>query len=295
LADRRLGDSLSTLSSAPRKKVEPEAGQPSVSADEPLSASKREPNKAQREAGPQNRPQEPVPGKDLKADSLGTDSTKPDPKVAETAGEPGASGDQKPAEQKPSDPKTDRDKTGDLNSGERKTDDKQPSEQPTGSLDALKAVPNALAEQAAKALPRISAELLKKAAELRANELSPADIEKLRKAAESLSRDLAPITQSKELQQALQEMARQIRPEQIEQVARELGNQEKLKQELDAAARLLMEKPASEGDGCGASWAVRACARREASAGQPPTEPQIRDGRRRDSLAQSGVGQQQSS
>jgi hypothetical protein len=98
-----------------------------------------------------------------------------------------------------------------------------------------------LAEQAAKALPRISEELLKKAAELRANELSPADIEKLRKAAESLSRDLAPIAQSKELQQALQEMARQIRPEQIEQVARELGNQEKLKQELEAAARLLME------------------------------------------------------
>jgi hypothetical protein len=82
---------------------------------------------------------------------------------------------------------------------------------------------------------------LKKAAKLRANELSPADIEKLRKAAESLSRDLAPIAQSKELQQALKEMARQIGPEQIEQVARELGNQEKLKQELDAAARLLME------------------------------------------------------
>jgi hypothetical protein len=90
-------------------------------------------------------------------------------------------------------------------------------------------------------LPKISEELLKKAAELRANELSPADIEKLRKAAESLSRDLAPIAQSKELQQALQEMAGKIRPEQIEQVARELGNQEKLKQELDAAARLLME------------------------------------------------------
>jgi hypothetical protein len=87
----------------------------------------------------------------------------------------------------------------------------------------------------------MSEELLKKAAELRANELSPADIEKLRKAAESLSRDLAQIAQSKELQQALQEMARQVRPEQIEQVARELGNQEQLKQELEAAARLLSE------------------------------------------------------
>ena len=199
-------------------------------------------NNGQSGAEPQNRPQEPVSGKDLKAESVGTDSIRHDPNVAkETAGEPGASGDQKPSEQKRSDLKADRPKNGDLNTGERKADDKQPSEQPTGSLDALKAVPNSLAEQAAKALPRISAELLKKAAELRANELSPADIEKLRKAAESLSRDLAPIAQSKELQQALQEMARQIRPEQIEQVARELGNQEKLKQELDAAARLLMQ------------------------------------------------------
>jgi len=242
LADRRLGGSLSTLSTAPRKKIEPDADQPAVSIDEPAGAAKREPNKGQREAEPQNRPQEPVPGKDLKGESPGTDSTRPDSRVAkETAGEPGASGDQKPPEQKPSALKADGEKTGDLNTGERKADDQQPSEQHTGSLDALKAVPNSLAEQAAKSLPKISEELLKKAAKLRANELSPADIEKLRKAAESLSRDLAPIAQSKELQQALKEMARQIRPEQIEQVARELGNQEKLKQELDAAARLLME------------------------------------------------------
>ncbi len=203
--------------------------------DQPNTA--RPKTEGQAGAEPQNRPQEPISGKDLKPDLVGTDSIKPDPKVAKgAAGEPVASGDQKPSEQKRPDLKTDAPKN-----GERKPDDKQPSEQPTGSLDALKAVPNSLAEQAAKTLPRISAELLKKAAELRANELSPADIEKLKKAAESLSRDLAPIAESKELQQALQEMARQIRPEQIEQVARELGNQEKLKQELDAAARLLME------------------------------------------------------
>jgi hypothetical protein len=242
LADRRLGGALSTLSTPHRKGLAPDETQLALSADEPAGASKREPNKGQREAEPQNRPQEPVPGKDLKADSVSPDSTKPDPRVAKgTAGEPGASGDQKPAEQKPADLKADGEKTGDLNTGERKADGQQPGEQPTGSLDALKAVPDSLAEQAAKALPRMSAELLKKAAELRANELSPADIEKLRKAAESLSGDLAAIAQSKELQQALQEMARQIRPEQIEQVARELGNQEKLKQELEAAARLLME------------------------------------------------------
>jgi hypothetical protein len=208
--------------------------------DQPNAAEAK--TKGQSGAEPQNRPQEPVLGKDLKPDSVGTDSIKHDPKVAKKiAGEPGAPGDQKPTHQKPSDLNADGEKTGDRNTGDRKADDKQPSEQPTGSLDVLEAVPNSLAEQAAKALPTVSAELLKKAAELRANELSPADIEKLRKAAESLSRDLGPIAQSKELQQALQEMARQIRPEQIEQVARELGNQEKLKQELDAAARLLME------------------------------------------------------
>ena len=242
LADRRLGAALSTLATPHRKRREADESRLASPADELASASKREPNKGQSEAGPQNRPREPVPGKDMKADSLGTDSTKPDPRVAkETAGESGASGDQKPPEQKPSDLKAGGERTGDLNTGERKTGDQQPSEQPTGSLDALKAVPNSLAEQAAKTLPRMSEELLKKAAELRANELSPADIDTLRKAAESLSRDLARIAQSKELQQALQEMARQIRPEQIEQVARELGNQEKLKQELDAAVRLLME------------------------------------------------------
>jgi hypothetical protein len=112
---------------------------------------------------------------------------------------------------------------------------------PEDSLEALKAVPDSLAQQAAKALPKLSEELLKKAAELRADELKPGDIEKLRKAAEFLAGDLAKIAQSEELQKALQEMARQIRPEQIEQVARELGNQEQLKRELEAAARLLSE------------------------------------------------------
>ncbi len=204
--------------------------------------------KGQRQAEPQKRLQEPVPGKgNRNADSVETDSTNPDSKVAKEAGsEPGAAtekqSDQKPSDQKPGDLKGGAEKTGDQQIAERKADDQQPSEQPTGALEALKAaVPNSLTEQAAKALPKMSEELLKKAAEIRANELSPADIEKLRKAAEFLASDLAQIAQSKELQKALQEMARQIRPEQIEQVARELGNQEKLKQELEAAARLLSE------------------------------------------------------
>jgi len=105
----------------------------------------------------------------------------------------------------------------------------------------LNSLPASLASEAARRLPSLSSELLKKAAELRANELSRQDIEKLRKAAESLSRELSQIGQSQELKKALEEMARQVRPEDIEQVARELSNQEEIKKELDAAARLLSE------------------------------------------------------
>ncbi len=238
LADRRLGSALSTLSTPRRRNIEPDESQRAVPADEPSGASKRRASKEQ---------QEPLPGKgNRNADSVETDSTNPDSRVPKQAGrEPAAAtgkqSDQKPSDQKPGDPKAGGEITGDQNIGEPKAPDHQATELPVSSLDALKAVPDSLAEQAAKALPKVSEELLKKAAELRANELSSADIEKLRKAAESLSRDLTQIGQSKELQKALQEMARQIRPEQIEQVARELGNQEKLKQELEAAARLLSE------------------------------------------------------
>ncbi|HLF82745.1 MAG TPA: hypothetical protein VI837_01060 [Blastocatellia bacterium] len=237
LADRRLGSALSTLSTPRRTQIEPGESQLARSADEPSGELKRGASKEQ---------QEPVPGKrDRNADSAKTDSTNPDSTVAKEAVGDGAAtekqSDQKPSDQNPGDPKAGGEKLGDQNIGERKVNDQQATELPAGSLDALKAVPDSLAEQAAKALPKVSEELLRKAAELRANELSPADIEKLRKAAEFLSRDLTQIAQSKELQNALQEMARQIRPEQIEQVARELGNQEKLKQELEAAARLLSE------------------------------------------------------
>jgi hypothetical protein len=125
--------------------------------------------------------------------------------------------------------------------GDEKTGNEQAGERVTDAIDVLKAMPDAVADQAARALPKLSEELLKKAAELRANELTSSDIQKLRQAAESLSRDLAEIAQSKELQKALQEMARQVRPEELERVARELGNQEQLKKELEAAGRLLME------------------------------------------------------
>jgi hypothetical protein len=214
--------------SASQHQAPTKGAQPDVAAAKP-----NEPGRAE----PQNQPQEPVSGKNLKPDSVETDAAKSNPKVRPAAAdEPGVS-----AEQKPIDQTTDVRKAGDENTAEQKTSDQQQNEQQKDALNALKSAPNSIAEQVAKALPKLSEELLKKAAQLRANELRPADIEKLRKAAESLSGELAQIAQSKDLQRALQEMARQIRPEQIEQVARELAGQEKLKQELESAARLLME------------------------------------------------------
>ncbi len=197
----------------------------------------------QKQAEPQKRRQEPVPGKgNRNAQSVQAAPTDARPNVTkEVAREPGATMDPKQSDQQPGDAKAGDEKTSDQNAAERKANDSQSIELPAGSLDALKAVPDVIAEQAARALPNVSEELLKKAAELRANELSSADIERLRKAAELLSRDLSQIAQSKDLQKALQEMSHQVRPEQIEQVARRLGNQEQLKKELDAAARLLSE------------------------------------------------------
>ncbi|MEK6324910.1 MAG: hypothetical protein AABN33_24980 [Acidobacteriota bacterium] len=281
LADRRIGGALSTLSTAQRKKLKPDESQLAVSAEGPAGDPKLEPGKetqagppsgglkaldSSREKAPnsgstashdrarsgdqpkvedvsakkqqeaseaQRRPQEPVSGQGAAAESA-----KVAPRIA---GEPGTSADKMPGGQEPGELKADAEKPDEQKNVEREKGDQQPSDKSTGGLDALKAVPNSMAEQAAKALPKLSEELLNKAAQLRANELSPADIEKLRQAAESLSRDLAQIAQSKDLQQALRDMARQIRPEEIEQVARELGNQEKLKQELESAARLLTE------------------------------------------------------
>ena len=296
LADRRLGSTLSTLSTPRPTQSEADDGQPAPSADKPSAASKEgagedaratartgpgnpvegraknrrgkdaatspgqssakseHPNidvasaDGPKQAEPHKRLQEPSSGKgNRNAKSEERGPAGPDSNIArKAAGDPGASSDQKASDQKlidPSlgDPKPGEEKAGDRNTVERNAEDQPATEPPAGSPEALKAVPDSLVNQAAKALPKMSEELLKKAAELRANELSPADIEKLRKAAEFLARDLTQIGQSKELQKALQEMARQIRPEQIEQVARELGNQEKLKQELEAAARLLSD------------------------------------------------------
>ncbi|PYT06317.1 MAG: hypothetical protein DMF60_09645, partial [Acidobacteria bacterium] len=161
------------------------------------------------------------------------------------ASKPGAASDKSAGDQSPGDLKPNAEnpelKNADQKNAGREKDEHQPGDKVPSASDALKSAPDSLVNQAVKALPRLSEDLLKKAAQLRANELSASDIEKLRQAAESLSRDLGQIAQSKDLQRALQEMARQVRPEQIERVARELGNQEKLKQELESAARLLTE------------------------------------------------------
>ncbi|HKG22544.1 MAG TPA: hypothetical protein VKC34_11640 [Blastocatellia bacterium] len=134
---------------------------------------------------------------------------------------------------------------------ESKDDKSKEGQQPetekkdSGLFPTLSNLPNAVAsavtEQAAKALPSLSEQLLKKAEQLRSGELKAEDIQQLRQAAEFLARDLSQIAQSKELQQAVEQMARQINPEQLEQVARQLLSQEKVRKELEAAARLLAQ------------------------------------------------------
>jgi hypothetical protein len=82
---------------------------------------------------------------------------------------------------------------------------------------------------------------LKKAEQLRADELKPEDIKRLQQAALLLARDLEKFAQSKELQQTVEELSRQVKPETLEQVARELANNEELKREMEAAAKLILE------------------------------------------------------
>jgi hypothetical protein len=112
---------------------------------------------------------------------------------------------------------------------------------PETAKDANNPLANLAAEQAGKMLPQLSQELLKKAAELRDGKLSPDDIKRLQQSAELMARDLSKIAQSKEMQQMAEQLAKQITPEQLEQFARALGNQEQLKRELQASVRLMME------------------------------------------------------
>jgi hypothetical protein len=96
------------------------------------------------------------------------------------------------------------------------------------------------------ALPNLSEDLMKKAAEMRANNLTPADIEQFRKAAEGLlkdlsAKDLANLANSKEIQQTLEQLARQVNPQQMEALARQLLSQKEIRDELQAVGKLLAQ------------------------------------------------------
>ncbi len=161
----------------------------------------------------QNKPQQPVPGE------AGQPST-PQQSTPQAGGAQG-----QPAQQQ----------TPEQAGGQGEQNKQSDSQSESGDLAG------ALAGQAAKALPSLSEQLLQKAGELRANQLDPATIAALSNAAASLAKDLSSIAQSKDFQQALEQMARQINPEQLEQVARELMKNEQLMRELQAAAKLLSE------------------------------------------------------
>jgi hypothetical protein len=107
-------------------------------------------------------------------------------------------------------------------------------------------LPSGVADALSSAAPTLSQDLLKKAAEMRAGSLTAADIERFRKAAEGLlkdlsAKDLANLASSKEIQQTLQQLARQVDPKQMEQLAQQLLSQKEIRDELQAVGKLLME------------------------------------------------------
>jgi hypothetical protein len=164
---------------------------------------------------------------------------------------------------------------------------------PDAAKDANNPLANLAAEQAGKMLPQLSQELLKKAAELRDGKLSPDDIKRLQQSAELMARDFSKIAQSKEMQQMAEQLARQITPEQIEQFARALGNQEQLKRELQAAARLMMENQQAKSTVAGmaqnlAKWGEQ-FDRRERN-GADNRQPNDGEADQRQSNARSGRG-----
>jgi hypothetical protein len=117
-----------------------------------------------------------------------------------------------------------------------------PPKDETIATSALGKAVDAMASTA----PSLSQDLLKKAVEMRAGSLTAADIERVRKAAEGLlkdlsAKDLANLANSKEIQQTLEQLARQVDPKQMEQLARQLLSQKEIRDELQAAGKLLME------------------------------------------------------
>lgn len=250
LAERRFEPALQPKRAAGPRKIQ--AGETST---EPQSHKPTESPKADKqEAGAEDRarveggstveqqksardqsqaPNDPRPAAGETAPNAAPDTSKSDPPVQgsteKALSEPPAAGDSKVASPSPTEASTPQDRSGSKEAGKGDGDQAGPS------------LAGGLLGEAAKAAPGLSAQLLKKAAELRANKLSEAEIKQLAQAAKDLSRDLEKLASSKEFQQTVEQMARSIDPAQIEQVARELANQEDLRRELQAAAKLMVE------------------------------------------------------
>jgi hypothetical protein len=122
--------------------------------------------------------------------------------------------------------------------GDNSPDKEQKAGEEEANKESANPLTGALAEQGTKAL---SSELLDKAKDLQAGKLSAEEIAKLGQSAAQLAKDLAPLAQSKGFQNMLEQMAKQIDPKVLEQVARELEKNEQLKKELQAAAKLLLQ------------------------------------------------------
>ena len=171
-------------------------------------------------------------------------------------------------------PQADGQPTGEQGAPDQPSESLAPKETPKDGANPLASL---AAEQAGKMLPQLSQELLKKAAELRDGKMSADDIKRLQQSAELLARDLSKIAQSKEMQQMAEELAKQITPEQIEQFAKALGNQEQLKRELQASVQLLMQNQQAKSmvagiAQSGAKWAEQFKGRDRGGAGMRPGE-----------------------
>lgn len=250
-----------------------------VATNQPPKADGNQPDNGQAQGGnnqapPPNRPQKP-------------DSGQPPASAVANANDPNANpqGDNPSANE--ATPKTD---------GQPSGDPQAQGNQPNAETakDAANPLANLAAEQAGKMLPQLSEQLLKKAAELRDGKLSPDDIKRLQQSAELVARDLSKIAQSKELQQMAEQLAKQITPEQIEQFARALGNQEQLKRELQAAARLMMENQQAKSTVAGmaqnlAKWGEQFKGREGNQAGNRPPDGGEADQRQADNRGGRGT------
>lgn len=245
------------VDSAAKPKGKDAAGKPENSKDrQPKPSNIKEPKDGAESKSEDSAKGADAGGKSGQPADKGADKQKPSSEAGQSGANQQSSG-QKTSQEKGSEEKGSQEKSSGQKSPAEAPKGEGPGEEPKGEPEAAaeqkdsglfptisnlpNAVTNAMTEQAAKALPSLSEQLLKKAEQLRANELKPEDIQQLRQAAEFLAKDLSQIAQSKELLQAVEQMARQINPEQLERVAEQLLNQEKVRKELEAAARLLSQ------------------------------------------------------